>query len=134
MPARILVVEDDPDIAELVTRYLDKAGFVSERAASGREALTAIAGRLPDLLVLDLMLPHVDGLEVCRLIRGNHIVHHAVNDRIRGLHRTRTLSERDRNFKRLSREAKLSTCGDRIERSSRLARPRLVRGCPPASA
>ena len=72
MPARILVVEDDPDIAELVTRYLDKAGFVSERAASGREALTAIAGRLPDLLVLDLMLPHVDGLEVCRLIRGNH--------------------------------------------------------------
>src|SRR5437870_4130045 len=72
MPARILVVEDDPDIAELVTRYLDKAGFVSERAASGREALTAIAARLPDLLVLDLMLPHVDGLEVCRLIRGDH--------------------------------------------------------------
>ena len=71
MPARILVVEDDPDIAELVARYLDKAGFASERAASGRDALTAIAARPPDLPVLDLLLPHVDGLEVCRVIRGN---------------------------------------------------------------
>ena len=71
MPARILVVEDDPDIADLVARYLDKAGFASERAASGRDALTAIAARPPDLLVLDLMLPHVDGLEVCRVIRRN---------------------------------------------------------------
>jgi DNA-binding response OmpR family regulator len=71
MPARILVVEDDADIADLVVRYLDKAGFVSERVASGREALTAIAVRPPDLLVLDLMLPHLDGLEVCRLVRGN---------------------------------------------------------------
>jgi two-component system alkaline phosphatase synthesis response regulator PhoP len=71
MQTRILVVEDDPDIAELVARYLDKAGFVSERAASGREALKAITTRPPDLLVLDLMLPHVDGLEVCRIVRGN---------------------------------------------------------------
>ena len=71
MSARILVVEDDPDIAELVARYLDKAGFTTERVVSGRDALTAIAARPPDLLVLDLMLPHLDGLEVCRLIRGN---------------------------------------------------------------
>ena len=71
MAARILVVEDDSDIAALVTRYLDKAGFVTERVASGRDALTAISARLPDLLVLDLMLPHVDGLEVCRVVRGN---------------------------------------------------------------
>src|SRR4051794_31140816 len=63
MAVRILVVEDDPDIAALVTRYLDKAGFISERVASGRDALTAVAARPPDLLVLDLMLPHVDGLE-----------------------------------------------------------------------
>ena len=50
MAARILIVEDDPDIAELVARYLDKAGFASERAASGREALGAIAAVLdPDL-------------------------------------------------------------------------------------
>jgi DNA-binding response OmpR family regulator len=71
MPTRILIVEDDPDIAELVARYLDKAGFTTERAASGREALQTIAARPPDLLVLDLMLPHVDGLEVCRLVRAN---------------------------------------------------------------
>jgi DNA-binding response OmpR family regulator len=71
MGARILVVEDDTDIADLVARYLAKAGYAPERAASGREALAAIAARPPDLLVLDLMLPHVDGLQVCRVVRGS---------------------------------------------------------------
>jgi two-component system alkaline phosphatase synthesis response regulator PhoP len=71
MPTRILIVEDDPDIADLVARYLDKAGFVSERATSGREALQTIGARPPGLVVLDLMLPQLDGLEVCRLLRGN---------------------------------------------------------------
>ena len=73
MPTRILIVEDDPDIAELVARYLDKAGFVTERSASGRDALIAISARPPELIVLDLMLPHVDGLEVCRVVRGNEV-------------------------------------------------------------
>ncbi len=71
MPSRILVVEDDPDIAQLVARYLAKAGFTTEVIASGREALAAIGARPPDLLILDLMLPHVDGLEICRVVRGN---------------------------------------------------------------
>jgi DNA-binding response OmpR family regulator len=71
MASRILIVEDDPDIAELVARYLDKAGFATERAASGREALQMIAAQPPDLVLLDLMLPHVDGLEVCRQIRSS---------------------------------------------------------------
>ena len=71
MPTRVLIVEDDPDIAELMARYLDKAGFVTERAASGRDALKTIGIRPPELIVLDLMLPHVDGLEVCRVVRGN---------------------------------------------------------------
>src|SRR5437870_8580485 len=71
MSTRILVVEDDPDIAHLVARYLDKGGFTTELAASGRDAITAISQRRPDLLVLDLMLPHVDGLEVCRVVRAN---------------------------------------------------------------
>jgi DNA-binding response OmpR family regulator len=71
MASRILIVEDDPDIAELVARYLDKAGFTTERTASGREALAAVTARLPDLMVLDLMLPQVDGLEVCRAVRAN---------------------------------------------------------------
>jgi two-component system alkaline phosphatase synthesis response regulator PhoP len=70
MPTRILIVEDDPDIAQLVARYLDKAGFTTEIAAGGREALQAVGVRPPDLLVLDLMLPQVDGLEVCRMLRA----------------------------------------------------------------
>lgn len=68
---RILVVEDDPDIAQLVARYLQKAGFTTEVIASGREAVGAISARPPDLLILDLMLPHVDGLEICRFVRGH---------------------------------------------------------------
>jgi len=71
MSTRILIVEDDPDIAELVARYLDKAGFETTRAATGRDALKAIAANPPHVLVLDLMLPNVDGLEVCRLVRSN---------------------------------------------------------------
>ena len=71
MSARILIVEDDQDIAELVTRYLNKAGYATEILASGRDALRAIAAHAPDLLVLDLMLPHVDGLEICRALRTN---------------------------------------------------------------
>jgi two-component system alkaline phosphatase synthesis response regulator PhoP len=68
---RVLVVEDDPDIAELVIRYLEKAGFAAEREVSGREALRKIAAKPPDVLVLDLMLPHVDGLEICRRLRAD---------------------------------------------------------------
>src|SRR5262245_61412705 len=70
MPTRILIVEDDPDIAQLVARYLDKAGFTTEIATSGRDALQVVGVRPPDLLVLDLMLPQVDGLEVCRMLRA----------------------------------------------------------------
>jgi DNA-binding response OmpR family regulator len=71
MAARILIVEDDPDIAHLVERYLDKAGFTATHVANGRDALAAIASRPPDLVILDLMLPHLDGLEVCRRLRSH---------------------------------------------------------------
>ena len=67
---RILVVEDDRDIAELIGRYLEKAGFSVELLGSGRAALAAMDGQLPDLLVLDLMLPGMDGIDVCRAVRG----------------------------------------------------------------
>src|SRR5690242_6299747 len=70
---RVLVVEDDPDIAQLVARYLEKAGFSTERLANGRDALATSAPRPPDGLVLDLMLPQVDGLEICRVVRGNTV-------------------------------------------------------------
>lgn len=68
---RILVVEDDPDIGELVCRYLEKAGFAAELVTSGATGLASIAASPPDLLVLDLMLPQVDGLEICRAVRAN---------------------------------------------------------------
>jgi DNA-binding response OmpR family regulator len=68
---RVLVVEDDHDIAQLVARYLEKSGFSVDLLANGRDALAAIAAHPPDLLVLDLMLPQVDGLEICRIVRGN---------------------------------------------------------------
>jgi len=71
MSARVLVVEDDPDIAELVVRYLDKAGYSTTRVSSGRDALDSVRTKPPDLMVLDLMLPYIDGLEVCRLLRAN---------------------------------------------------------------
>jgi DNA-binding response OmpR family regulator len=68
---RILVVEDDRDIGQLVRRYLEKAGFAVELLSSGRDGLRGIAERPPDLLILDLMLPHVDGLEICRAARAS---------------------------------------------------------------
>ncbi|MGE5244031.1 MAG: response regulator transcription factor [Betaproteobacteria bacterium] len=71
MGKRILVVEDDRDIADLVARYLERAGFAVEVIASGRQALAAIEAKLPDLLVLDLMLPQMDGLQVCRAVRAS---------------------------------------------------------------
>jgi DNA-binding response OmpR family regulator len=69
MRKRVLVVEDDHDIAELVARYLEKGGFSAEIVGSGREALASVQSRPPDMVILDLMLPHVDGLEVCRALR-----------------------------------------------------------------
>jgi DNA-binding response OmpR family regulator len=69
--SHILVVEDDPDIAQLVRRYLEKAGFEVEVSAAGRDALTMITARPPMLVVLDRMLPQLDGLDVCRLVRAN---------------------------------------------------------------
>ncbi|GDY75367.1 hypothetical protein SAV31267_048520 [Streptomyces avermitilis] len=68
--ARVLVVDDDPTVAEVVSGYLDRAGYVVDRAEDGPTALARAAAHWPDLVVLDLMLPGMDGLEVCRRMRG----------------------------------------------------------------
>jgi len=68
--ARILVVEDEEDILELGHFNLAKEGFQVEGLASGEEGLRAVRTRPPDLLILDLMLPGMDGLEVCRRLRA----------------------------------------------------------------
>ncbi len=68
--ARILVVEDNPDIAELIVHYLQRANHDVERLASGSEVLPRVRAILPDLIVLDLMLPGMDGLAICQALRG----------------------------------------------------------------
>jgi len=67
----ILVVDDEPDLLELVRFNLDRAGFRVETAASGGEALARLRRSPPDLLVLDLMLPDLSGEEVCRRVRAD---------------------------------------------------------------
>jgi two-component system, OmpR family, response regulator ResD len=65
----VLVVDDEPTIAEVVARYLERAGYRTRVAADGLEAIAAAASQRPDLVVLDLMLPGIDGLEVMRRLR-----------------------------------------------------------------
>ncbi len=74
MDATILLVEDDPSIRETTMIGLEQAGFRVDTAADGRAGLTAFRSRRPDLVVLDIMLPHVDGLEVIRAIRAESSV------------------------------------------------------------
>jgi DNA-binding response OmpR family regulator len=68
-PGRIIVVDDDPTVADVVGRYLVRDGHAVVCVHDGHEALRRIEAQPPDLVVLDLMLPGIDGLEVCRRIR-----------------------------------------------------------------
>jgi two-component system response regulator ResD len=65
----VLVVDDDVVVRDVLVRYLDREGFSAEAAADGQSALDAFEARRPDLVVLDLMLPRIDGFEVFRRIR-----------------------------------------------------------------
>ena len=69
-PGRIVVVDDDPTVADVVGRYLVRDGHTVECVHDGYEALRRVAEEPPDLIVLDLMLPGMDGLEVCRRLRA----------------------------------------------------------------
>jgi DNA-binding response OmpR family regulator len=68
---RILVVEDDPDIAELIAHAMQKAGFSVEHVSSGSAVMPKVQANPPDLVILDLMLPELDGLMVCQAMRSN---------------------------------------------------------------
>lgn len=70
MAATILVVDDEPNITQLLKLYLSRSGFQVETAANGEEALRKTRSLRPDLIVLDLKLPDIDGLEVCRRVRA----------------------------------------------------------------
>jgi two-component system response regulator VicR len=69
MPGRILVVDDEPPIVDLLAYNLKRAGYVVLVAHDGEEALAVAHREQPDLVILDLMLPRLDGLEVCRTLR-----------------------------------------------------------------
>ena len=90
--ARILVVDDDRRIAAAVQRALTYEGYAVDVAGNGPEALRRASARPPDLVVLDLMLPGIDGIEVCKRLRANGDVSilmltalDGVGDRVRGL-------------------------------------------------
>ena len=74
--ARILVVEDDPDIAELIVHYLQKAGHATDRLSAGTTVLSRLQAQPADLVVLDLMLPGLDGMSVCEAIRRDTATSH----------------------------------------------------------
>jgi two-component system response regulator ResD len=67
---RILVVEDDATVSEILARYLAREGYDVESVGDGRDALERTRSQPPDLILLDLMLPGMSGLEVCRRVRG----------------------------------------------------------------
>jgi len=75
VPQAILVVDDEPAIIELARMYLQRDGFQVHAADNGERALPAVEAFKPDLVILDLMLPGVDGLEICRRLRaaGNRV-------------------------------------------------------------
>ncbi|HEY1279127.1 MAG TPA: response regulator transcription factor [Acidimicrobiales bacterium] len=90
---RVLVVDDEANITELVAMALKYVGFDVATAASGRDALSSVGDFRPDLIVLDVMMPDLDGFEVCRRLRADGIrvpvvyltARDATEDKVRGL-------------------------------------------------
>ena len=72
MPGHILVVDDDPDICDILRDRLESYGYPVEVAVDGRAAIVSINRALPHGLILDIQMPHIDGLEVLRQIRESH--------------------------------------------------------------
>jgi two-component system phosphate regulon response regulator PhoB len=93
--ALILIVEDDDGVAEMLGYNLEKAGFETERAPDGEEALLLVQERVPDLILLDWMIPKISGIEICRRVRQSPALRHIPiimltaraeeSDRVRGL-------------------------------------------------
>jgi len=69
MPARILAVDDSPTVLEMITQILESAGYSVLTAIDGAEALDTARAERPDLILLDVMLPKLDGYRVCRLLK-----------------------------------------------------------------
>jgi len=72
--SRILIIDDEANIVELVKLYLTREGFTIESAGTGRDGLSILSATNPDLVILDIMLPDIDGFEVCKQIRAKNRV------------------------------------------------------------
>lgn len=91
--AHVLIAEDDPGVRTSLTRALRFQGYEVEAVNDGAQALDAIARRVPDAVILDVSMPHVDGLTACRMMREKHrhlpilmlTARHEVSDRVAGL-------------------------------------------------
>jgi CheY-like chemotaxis protein len=68
---RVLIVDDEPDLLEAWSFALEHVGYIVDRAHNGKLALIVLAERIPDLIVTDLMMPGMDGEELCRIVREN---------------------------------------------------------------
>jgi two-component system response regulator ResD len=66
---KVLVVDDEKDICDLIVQRLENSGFQADQALSGKEALTKIEHSCPDVVLLDFMMPEMDGREVCKILR-----------------------------------------------------------------
>ena len=92
-PMRVLVVDDDPGISESLNRALSREGYVVRLAPDGEAALDAVASETPNAMILDVSMPKLDGLSVCRRLRadGNRVpilvltARHSLGDRVAGL-------------------------------------------------
>ncbi|HON08555.1 MAG TPA: response regulator, partial [Verrucomicrobiota bacterium] len=71
MRYKILIVDDEPDVIELVEYNLKNAGFDVIKSVDGNEALKKIQNENPDLILLDIMLPNIDGFEICKILKRN---------------------------------------------------------------
>jgi len=123
-PAKVLVVDDDDNIRYLLHTATKHAGFEVADAATGREALESVQDWEPDLVLLDVMLPDLDGFEVCRRLREDRIevpiifltARDAVDDRVRGL----TLGADDYVTKPFSLEEVVTRVGVVLRRTGKL--------------
>ena len=95
MPEHILIVDDEPHIRRILGFLLDQRGYVTSQAADGVEAVEVARRERPDLILLDLMMPRMDGFEVCEALRSDFVTSQIpvimltakgeVSDKVRGL-------------------------------------------------
>lgn len=130
MSARILVIEDDEGITRFLHRGLAYEGYTVDVAANGQTGLIAARDNPPDLVVLDLMLPGIDGLEVCRRLRAGGDVpililtaKDGVNDRVLGL----DMGADDYMVKPFDLDELLARIRALLRRSQSVSRPKIMR-------